>query len=129
MDKVAGANGPDLVSKLSKYGSETTTTTTAASSTEDIKSRLEKLVNFAPVMLFMKGTPEQPQCGFSNKISDILKKNNVKFSSFNILSDDEVRQALKVRIRTTQKLISKLGIFKLANISSIICRRQTYWWT
>jgi glutaredoxin-related protein len=52
-------------------------------------------------MLFMKGTPEAPQCGFSRKIVEILKQNNVQFSSFNILADEEVRQGLKVQFNFT----------------------------
>ena len=43
----------------------------------------------------MKGTPESPQCGFSSKIVELLKKNKAPFSAFNILSDSEVRQGLK----------------------------------
>ncbi len=63
---------------------------------EDITTRLTKLVNSAPVMLFMKGVPSKPQCGFSSKIVDILNKEKITFASFNILSDEEVRQGLKV---------------------------------
>lgn len=39
-----------------------------------LNARLEKLINHAPVMLFMKGTPDAPQCGFSNKIAALLKQ-------------------------------------------------------
>jgi len=62
---------------------------------EDLNTKLHRLVNQAPVMLFMKGTPEQPKCGFSSKIVDILRKENVQFQSFDILSDESVRQGLK----------------------------------
>jgi glutaredoxin-related protein len=47
-------------------------------------------------MLFMKGTPSAPQCGFSRKIVEILREEGVQFDSFNILADEEVRQGLKV---------------------------------
>jgi Grx4 family monothiol glutaredoxin len=60
-----------------------------------LAQRLEALVSQAPVMLFMKGTPSAPQCGFSNKIVGILQKEGIAFSSFNILADEEVRQGLK----------------------------------
>lgn len=61
-----------------------------------LSSRLNSLINSSPVMLFMKGKPEQPKCGFSNKVVEILKQEKVKFNTFDILSDEEVRQGLKV---------------------------------
>ncbi|KAF0931002.1 hypothetical protein E2562_038563 [Oryza meyeriana var. granulata] len=60
------------------------------------KERLESLINSSPVMVFIKGTPEEPKCGFSGKLVHILKQEKIPFSSFDILSDDEVRQGLKV---------------------------------
>ncbi|RCI11438.1 hypothetical protein L249_7330 [Ophiocordyceps polyrhachis-furcata BCC 54312] len=62
---------------------------------EKLFKRLHDLVNAAPVMLFMKGTPSSPQCGFSRQIVAILRENSVKYGFFNILADDEVRQGLK----------------------------------
>ncbi|CAM0956592.1 unnamed protein product [Alopecurus aequalis] len=64
--------------------------------TEAQKARLEKLTNSNPVMIFIKGSPEEPKCGFSGKVIHILKQEKIPFSSFDILSDDEVRQGLKV---------------------------------
>lgn len=64
--------------------------------TDAQKARLESLINSSPVMVFIKGTPEEPRCGFSGKLVHILKQENIPFSSFDILSDDEVRQGLKV---------------------------------
>ncbi|XP_059659187.1 monothiol glutaredoxin-S17 [Cornus florida] len=61
-----------------------------------LTSRLESLINSGPVMLFMKGKPDEPKCGFSRKVVDILHQEKVDFESFDILSDEEVRQALKV---------------------------------
>ena len=46
-------------------------------------------------MLFMKGTPSAPQCGFSRQLVSILRENSVRYGFFNILADEEVRQALK----------------------------------
>ncbi|KAG0134231.1 thioredoxin-like protein [Tuber indicum] len=62
---------------------------------EDINVRLGKLVSAAPVMLFMKGTPAQPQCGFSRQLVALLREREVRYGFFNILADDEVRQGLK----------------------------------
>ncbi|KAJ3148437.1 Glutaredoxin 3 [Geranomyces variabilis] len=62
---------------------------------EDLNTRLKSLINKAPVMLFMKGDPETPRCGFSRQITSLLKENNVDYKTFDILEDDEVRQGLK----------------------------------
>lgn len=62
---------------------------------EELFKRLADLVKAAPVMLFMKGTPSSPQCGFSRQLVGLLRENSVKYGFFNILADDEVRQGLK----------------------------------
>lgn len=67
----------------------------AATSKDDLHQRLSNLVKAAPVMLFMKGTPSAPQCGFSRQIVALLRERTVKYGFFNILADDEVRQGLK----------------------------------
>lgn len=62
---------------------------------EDLNTRLSKLVAAAPVMLFMKGTPAEPKCGFSRQLVGLLRERGVRYGFFNILADDEVRQGLK----------------------------------
>jgi len=62
---------------------------------EDLTTRLTTLVSAAPVMLFMKGTPSAPQCGFSRQTVALLRERGVRYGFFNILADDEVRQGLK----------------------------------
>mmetsp|Transcript_129516 Transcript_129516/g.192807 ORF Transcript_129516/g.192807 Transcript_129516/m.192807 type:complete len:240 (+) Transcript_129516:292-1011(+) len=84
--------------KIEKYTSPSTGTQGPShenNAASILNQRLEKLVKYAPVMLFMKGTPDAPQCGFSNKMCDLLKSNKIPFSAFNILSDNDVRQGLK----------------------------------
>ncbi|BAT73739.1 hypothetical protein LR48_Vigan01g060700 [Vigna angularis] len=61
-----------------------------------LSSRLESLINSNAVMLFMKGKPDEPKCGFSRKVVEILQQESVPFDSFDILTDEEVRQGLKV---------------------------------
>ena len=56
---------------------------------------IEQMVSNNPVFLFMKGTPESPQCGFSYKVADILKAWKVPYKSFNVLSDENIRQGVK----------------------------------
>lgn len=65
------------------------------SSKEELHKRLGELVKAAPVMLFMKGTPSAPQCGFSRQTVSILREKGIRYGFFNILADDEVRQGLK----------------------------------
>lgn len=62
----------------------------------NIREKLLQLTHSASVMLFMKGKPAQPKCGFSRQIVEILNKHNIKFQSFDILEDEEVRQNLKI---------------------------------
>lgn len=78
--------GPNDV--ISRQGS----TSVAVVSLED---RLKALVQRSKVMLFMKGLPSQPRCGFSRQICELLTQENVEFDAFDILSDEEVRQGLK----------------------------------
>jgi monothiol glutaredoxin len=62
---------------------------------DDLKTRIEQLIQNNRVVLFMKGTRQFPACGFSNAVVQILKKEGVAFETFNILADPEVRQGLK----------------------------------
>jgi len=62
---------------------------------ENIKKKIEELVNGNNVFLFMKGTPEVPQCGFSLAVSNVLKHLKVNFKSANVLEDEEIRQGIK----------------------------------
>jgi monothiol glutaredoxin len=57
--------------------------------------RIRELITSKPVFLFMKGSPDYPQCGFSMRAISILKALNVEFGSFDILSDPEIRQGVK----------------------------------
>ncbi|QCE34014.1 Grx4 family monothiol glutaredoxin [Acetobacteraceae bacterium] len=56
---------------------------------------IEKLISENPVMLFMKGSKNFPQCGFSSKVVQILLRLGVEFETFNVLEDDAIRQGIK----------------------------------
>ena len=56
---------------------------------------IKNLINENEVCLFMKGTPDAPQCGFSMAVSNVLKHLNVKFKSVNVLEDENIRQGIK----------------------------------
>ena len=61
----------------------------------DSHSRIDAIVKGSDVVLFMKGTPLFPQCGFSSKAVAILEHLGVEFSSVDVLQDMEVRQGIK----------------------------------
>ena len=60
-----------------------------------VLSRIETYVNDHEVVLFMKGTADFPQCGFSGKVVKILKDLSVDFFVVNVLDDEEVREGVK----------------------------------
>ena len=62
---------------------------------QKIRERIEKDIKGNKVMLYMKGTPEAPMCGFSARTVDILKHYEVPFKTFNIFDDEAVRQGIK----------------------------------
>ena len=57
--------------------------------------RIREMVKNNRVFLFMKGTPDFPQCGFSMRAASILNALSVKYGSFDVLSDMEIRQGIK----------------------------------
>ncbi len=61
---------------------------------ETVKEQLERIIEETPIILFMKGDPHQPRCGFSAKVVNILKEYQVEFSYMDILADPEVRATL-----------------------------------
>ncbi len=60
-----------------------------------IKSKIQKLIDDNEIMLFMKGTPDMPQCGFSAAVIGVLNYHGVKYSTNNVLQDDEIREGIK----------------------------------
>ena len=61
----------------------------------DIKNEIKNLIEKNNVCLFMKGTPDSPQCGFSMTVSNILKHLQVKFEGINVLENETLRQGVK----------------------------------
>jgi len=68
---------------------------TIASTPENVNDRISKAIKKSPVVLFMKGYPEQPMCGFSRNVVLILKREGVKFDSYNVLDDEGLREGIK----------------------------------
>ena len=61
----------------------------------EIKEKIKNLIKDNQVCLFMKGTPDAPQCGFSMAVSNVLKHLNVDFKGINVLEDENLRQGIK----------------------------------
>jgi monothiol glutaredoxin len=61
----------------------------------DSRERIEKLINDNPVVLFMKGTPQFPQCGFSGRVVQILDYLGAPVVGVNVLDDADIRQGVK----------------------------------
>jgi len=119
LDTVSGSSAAKVTSVIQKHTSESVDATTPsggadtkdeprdevvlhgeteedpAKAKEKLWARLDELVKAAPVMLFMKGKPSEPKCGFSRQMVALLRENSVKYGFFNILDDDDVRQNLK----------------------------------
>jgi len=106
--RINGADAQQLMDLMEKFA-KPTPSVNPLSSTEKppaapvddaekqkLNARLKALMEQDTVMLFMKGTPDAPRCGFSRKIVNLLKDQGVKYSSFDILSDEGVRSGLKV---------------------------------
>ena len=62
---------------------------------DNIKNLIKNEIDHNEVCLFMKGTPNAPQCGFSLAVSNILKILNVNFKGINVLENDELREGIK----------------------------------
>ena len=98
LDKIEGGNVA-LVAKrvemlhlsLENKGTKNNIKTSSA-----MTDRLEKLINASPVMVFMKGSPKEPNCGFSKTLVALFETNKIPFGSFDILMDEDVRAGLKI---------------------------------
>ena len=62
---------------------------------ENTKKKINELIEKNDVCLFMKGTPDVPQCGFSLAVANVLKHLGVKFTGVNVLEDNDLREGIK----------------------------------
>ena len=61
----------------------------------ETNEKIKNLISENDVCLFMKGTPDSPQCGFSMAVSNVLKHLKVNFKGINVLEDEDIRQGIK----------------------------------
>lgn len=64
--------------------------------TPELEKQIKTIIETYRVMLFMKGTPEEPQCGFSRDAVALLVESGIYFESFDVYSDEDVRQGVKL---------------------------------
>ena len=81
---------------------------------QQVKEQIENSINNSDVCLFMKGSPEAPQCGFSMAVSNILKILEVKYQSVDVLKDQKIREGIK--------------IYSEANDPSTLYKKRIYRW-
>jgi hypothetical protein len=81
VDKHIGKGPQPNGNAIKKEGSE-----------EELVTRMRGIMQQSPVVLFMKGEPDNPRCGFSRKAVNLLREEKVTFTHFDILEDEAVRQ-------------------------------------
>lgn len=92
VERVDGVDIAALTAKANQLAGSSAAATAAA---QPLEERLKALITRGKVMIFMKGNREQPRCGFSKELIRILNETAVAYDTFDILSDEEVRQGLK----------------------------------
>ncbi|PBK67891.1 glutaredoxin, partial [Armillaria solidipes] len=110
LDRISGANAQALTAAIARHAaspsinplSKTDLAPAKAAdivsekeTQEELEKRMRGLMTQSKVVLFMKGNPDAPRCGFSRRITGLLKDQNVEYAHFDILSDEDVRQGLK----------------------------------
>ena len=101
-----------------------------SSESNPVHEKIDKLVNNAKVVVFMKGEQTAPQCGFSNAVVQILKMHDVTFESHNVLADEDLRQGIKEysnwptipQVRSTLHYVEEDS-----NIFSGLCGKRVSW--
>lgn len=124
LDRVEGASPVVLLNKVEALAAQNPPKTQETSLTE----RIEALIASADVMLFMKGSPEAPRCGFSSKVVEALNEIDVQYSHFDILQDDAIRQVFPKVLQNISKqmVLGSQRIFMLANLSSTLRRERVH---
>ena len=100
IDRVAGFNQAELLKKIALHLRQIATMPKKIESTKNeadlnIEKKIENLLRSSRVLLFMKGTPNEPQCGFSRQACHLLDEHKIKYTTFDVLSDPNLREQLK----------------------------------
>lgn len=93
LERISGADARKLTELVAKHlGKGPQPHQESEESEEKLSERIHSIMNQSRVVLFMKGEPDEPRCGFSRKAVNLLREQNVKFTHFDILKDEAVRQ-------------------------------------
>jgi len=98
VDRVDGMNAAEISKKVKAHAASPASNGFSQAppvKKEDLNTKLKRLINAHKCMLFMKGSPKEPKCGFSKVTIGILEDMKAQYGTFDILTDDEVRQGLK----------------------------------
>ena len=101
IDRVNGFNQNELLKKikihLNTIGVVQSTETKTDSSflTQQAEQKIKSLLDSSSIILFMKGTPASPQCGFSRQACHLLDEHKIKYDYFDVLADQTIREQLK----------------------------------
>ena len=100
IERVEGARAAEVTARLEALaargaGGDAEDSGEVPASLAALTTRLRDLTVAAPIMLFMKGSPTEPRCGFSRKMVELLRAEGAAFGSFDILSDKAVREGLR----------------------------------
>lgn len=60
-----------------------------------LQKDIEALINYQPILIFMKGSKEQPRCGFSNTVIKIFNSLNTEYNTFDVLENNTIREGIK----------------------------------
>uniref|UniRef100_H2ZDB9 Thioredoxin domain-containing protein n=1 Tax=Ciona savignyi TaxID=51511 RepID=H2ZDB9_CIOSA len=93
--RLNGAHAPELTKLEMAQEGELGSVLPVQETKQSLKDRIKATINQSKVVLFMKGEPSSPRCGFSRQIVQILSESGVSYSHFDILTDEEIRQGLK----------------------------------
>lgn len=94
---------------------------------EQLEKRMRGIMNQSKVVLFMKGSPETPRCGFSRRTVALLQDQDVEFTHFDILSDEDVRAGKLIKV-TCIDYLRPQGIEQLAYIPATYHQWRVCWW-
>uniref|UniRef100_A0A2M4AQ69 Putative glutaredoxin-related protein n=1 Tax=Anopheles triannulatus TaxID=58253 RepID=A0A2M4AQ69_9DIPT len=123
IDRIDGVDVGALSSKARKYAGAAAAAAVGSSnstSSGNLEERLKQLINRSKVMIFMKGDRNTPRCGFSKQLIAIINDTGVEYDTFDILTDEAVRQGLKTfsnwptypQVYVNGELIGGLDIIK-----------------
>uniref|UniRef100_A0A182QLC2 Thioredoxin domain-containing protein n=1 Tax=Anopheles farauti TaxID=69004 RepID=A0A182QLC2_9DIPT len=122
LDRIDGVDVGTLTQKAKKYAGATSVESAGATgdSGANLEERLKALINRSKVMIFMKGDRNTPRCGFSKQLIAIVSDTGVEYDTFDILTDEAVRQGLKTfsnwptypQVYVNGELIGGLDIIK-----------------